>query len=153
MRRKNRMALVVASVGLLSACAHQAARAHSAVTVREAAWQSDVVTAADLASGGDGRSVLGALQQARPSFVLGTCGRPPAVLIDERPVTDASILSTLSVSDICEIRLQRATTGAGHPLILSNGAISSGGDVLLVRTRPQGRQIGSTCGRTGWMNR
>lgn len=153
MRRKPRMALVFASFGLSSACAHQAPRAHSAVAVREAAWQSDVVTAADLASGGDGRSVLGALQQARPSFVLGTSGRPPAVVVDESPVTDASILSTLSVSDICDIRLQRATSGAGRLVVLSNGAVSSGGDVLLVRTRRQGRPIGSPCGRTGWMNR
>lgn len=138
MRRKPRMALVVTSFGLCSACAQQTARIHRAAAGRDTAWQSDVVTVADLASGGDGRSVLAALQVSRPLFLGGTRGRPPAVSVDDWPVTDLSILAMLSVSAICEIRLQRATSGAGHPVILSNGAVSGGGDVLLVRTRRQG---------------
>jgi len=86
-----------------------------------------------LAIAGDSRTVLAALQRVRPSF-LGTRGRVPAVSIDENLVTDISILQTLSVLDVCEIRLQRATSGAGHSVILLNGVVSTG-DVLLVRTR------------------
>jgi len=136
-RRKPRMALLVTSFGLCSACAQQGARVKSASVVRDGASAADVVTASELASGGESHSVLAALQHVRPSF-LGRDGRLPAVSLDESLVTDVSILSMLSVSAICEIRLQRATSGAGHPLILSNGAVSSGGDVLLVRTRGQG---------------
>jgi hypothetical protein len=109
---------------------------NSAAAARDGASGRDVVTASDLASAGDSRSVLAALQYVRPSF-LGTDGRLPAVSLDESLVTDVSILSMLSVSAICEIRLQRATSGAGHSIVLSNGAVSSG-DVLLVRTRRQG---------------
>jgi hypothetical protein len=131
------MAVVVASIGLSSACAQQAARLSSAGAVSGPSAH-DRVTAAELASGGpgDSRSVLAALQRARPSF-LGTRGRLPAVSIDESVVTDISILSTLTVSDICEIQLQRATSGAGHAVILSDGAVSHG-DVLVVRTRRSG---------------
>jgi hypothetical protein len=110
---------------------------HSATVVGVGVRESAVVTAANLSSGGESRSVLAALQQARPWFLLGTRGRMPAVFLDESLMTDISILSTLSVSDICEIRLQRATSGAGHVLILSNGDVSSG-DVLVVRTRRVG---------------
>ena len=102
-----------------------------------------MVTASDLAGGGEGRTVLAALQQVRPSF-LGRPGRLPAVTLDETLVTDVSILSVLTVSAICDIRLQRGTSGAGHALVLSDGAVSSGGDVLRVRTRRQGT---SDCGR------
>ena len=64
------------------------------------------VTAPDLASGGDSRSVLEALQHARPSF-LNAHGPPLAVVLDDSFVTDISMLSTLSAADVCEIRLQR----------------------------------------------
>jgi hypothetical protein len=110
---------------------------YDVTSIRDGASGANVVTASELASGGEGRTVLAALQQVRPSF-LGTGGRLPAVSLDETLVTDVSILSMLTVSVICEIRLQRATSGAGHPLILSDGAVSSGGDVLRVRTRRQG---------------
>jgi hypothetical protein len=137
MRRKPGMAIVVASIGLCSACAHQVGRTYGTAPVRDGASMANVVTASDLASGGEGRTVLTALQQVRPSF-LGMPGRLPAVLLDETLVTDVSILSMLTVSAICEIRLQRGTSGAGHPLVLSDGSVSSGGDVLRVRTRRQG---------------
>lgn len=132
MRCKPRMVLVIAVIGLSSACAHQSARVYSAAA-RPGASAADVVTASDLASGGGSRSVFTALQQARPSF-LGRGGGLPAVSLDGSLVTDVSILGMLSVSDVCEIRLQRATSGAGHPVISSNGAVSNG-DLLLVRTR------------------
>jgi hypothetical protein len=142
-RRKPGMVFVVASIGLCSACAHQAGRVYSVTAVFDGASAANVVTASDLASGGEGRTVLAALQQVRPSF-LGRPGRLPAVSLDETLVTDVSILSMLTVSAICEIRLQRGTSGAGHALILSDGSVSSGGDVLRVRTR---RQATTDCGR------
>ena len=137
MRRKPGMVCVVATIGLCSACAQQAGRVYGVTAVRDGASGANVVTASDLASGGEGRTVLAALQQVRPSF-LGRSGRLPAVSLDETPVTDVSILSLLTVSAICEVRLQRGTSGAGHALILSNGAVSGGGDVLRVRTRLRG---------------
>jgi hypothetical protein len=104
--RKPRAALVVTSFGRCSACAQQGASVHSAAAVRDAAWRADVVTGPDLASGGDSRSVLEALQHARPSF-LNAHGPPLAVVLDDSFITDISMLSTLSAADVCEIRLQR----------------------------------------------
>jgi hypothetical protein len=162
-RNQRRLALVVASFGLCGGCARPAALVHTPAAARDPVWGSDVVTASDLAAGGEGQSVFVALQYARPSF-LGTDRERPAVSLDDSFVTDVSILSTLSLSDICEIALQRGTSGVGHPLILSNGAVSSGGDVLLVRTRRSGQNMlrhgrshtdrrGSTCGRKESTNR
>jgi hypothetical protein len=128
-----RLALLVTSVGLCSACAQQAAQLRDVASVRDGASGQDVITTSELAIAGDSRTVLAALQRVRPSF-LGTRGRVPAVSIDENLVTDISILQTLSVLDVCEIRLQRATSGAGHSVILTSGVVSNG-DVLLVRTR------------------
>ena len=136
MRRKSGMVLVVATIALCSACAQQAGRVYRVTAVPDRASGANVVSGSDLASGGEGRTVLAALQQVRPWF-LGRPGRLPAILLDETLVTDVSILSMLTVSVICEIRLQRGTSGAGHALILSNGAVSSG-DVLRVRTRLRG---------------
>ena len=143
MRRKPGMVCVVASIGLCCACARQAGRVYGVMAVRDRASGANLVTASELASGGEGRTVLAALQQVRPSF-LGRPGRLPAVSLDETLVTDVSILSMLTVSAICEIRLQRGTSGAGHPLILSDGAVSSGGDVVRVRPRRRGM---TDCGR------
>jgi hypothetical protein len=44
----------------------------------------------------------------------------------------ASILRTISATDVCELRLQRGTSGAGRPVILANGRVSSGDDLLEV---------------------
>ena len=142
MQRKLRRSLVITSIGLCSACAQQAARGYRPDAVRDGVSDADVVRASDLARAGDTRSVFDALQHARPSL-LGTRGRLPAVSLDESLVTDVSILKMLSVSDICEIQLRRATSGAGHSVVLSNGAVSNG-DVLLVRTRGHGT---TSCGR------
>lgn len=139
MRSRPRVALTVASIVLCGACAQQATRGFRAGALSDGGLPTELVTASELASGGNGRSVLAALQRTRPSF-LGTRGRLPAVSLDGSLVTDISILSTLFVSDICDIRIQRATSGAGHAVILSNGSVSTG-DVLLVRTRGEGTSV------------
>jgi hypothetical protein len=63
-------------IGLCSACAQQAGRVYRVTAVRDGASGANVVTASDLASGGEGRTVLAALQQVRPSF-WGRHGRLP----------------------------------------------------------------------------
>ena len=54
-RRKPGMVLVVATIGLRSACAQQAGRVYRVTAVRDGASGANVVTASDLASGGEGR--------------------------------------------------------------------------------------------------
>jgi hypothetical protein len=59
----------------------------------------------------------------------------PLVSVDGSAATDVSILHTLSVSDVQEVRLVRGTSGAGRPAVLANGDVVSGADVIVVVTR------------------
>ncbi|MDF2776352.1 MAG: hypothetical protein K0S86_5854, partial [Geminicoccaceae bacterium] len=69
MRRKSGMVLVVATIALCSACAQQAGRVYRVTAVPDRASGANVVSGSDLASGGEGRTVLAALQQVRPWFL------------------------------------------------------------------------------------
>ena len=55
--------------------------------------------------------------------------------VDGAPLADASVLSNIAVTDVCEVRLQRGTWGAGRSAVLPNGHVSSGGDLIDVSLR------------------
>jgi hypothetical protein len=57
------------------------------------------------------------------------------VSVDGSVVADTSILRHISASDVCEVRLQRGTQGAGRSAVLPNGDVSSGGDLIVVLLR------------------
>jgi hypothetical protein len=82
---------------------------------------------------------MAALQQLRPWFLT---ARDEAfiVSVDGAVFADASVLRNIPVTDVCEVRWQRATSGAGRPVILPNGRVRSGGDLIEVSLRPCSRQ-------------
>lgn len=80
---------------------------------------------------------MGALERLRPSM-LGLSGRPPRVSLDGASPAELSLLRTISVSEVREVRLQRASSSAGHSAIASNGDVVVG-DVIVVTTWRGGR--------------
>ncbi len=113
------------------------ATAHSAgdrATIR-GSTSSDVVVFPELTAAGRGKSLLSALQVARPGF-LNRRGAAPLVSIDGGPASDQSVLRLIPVGDVYEVRLLRASSGAGRPAVLPNGDVVVA-DVLFVVTRRQ----------------
>ena len=133
MERRSRIWAWLIVVGVSTGCAHDPVQRARPGDAREAS-AATVVTATELMRVGQGRSVLNALQYARPSFLTAR-GGVPLVSVDGSPATDVSILRTLSASDVKEVRLVRGTSGAGRPTVLTNGEVMSGGDVIVVLTR------------------
>ena len=74
-----------------------------------------------------------ALERLRPSMLLARGGRLPLVSVDGELSTDLSVLRTISVLLVREVRLQRASSSAGYSRILPNGDVIVG-DVIVVTT-------------------
>ena len=132
MRRTSLISAWLIVVGVSTDCARYPVPARVGET-REVS-DATVVTATELMRVGQGGSIFTALQYARPSF-LAARGGVPLVSVDGSAATDASILRSMSVSDVQEVRLVRGTSGAGRPAALPNGDVVSGGDVIVVVTR------------------
>ena len=97
------------------------------------ASEAPSVTAADLFADGWDATVLDALRRYRPLF-LRSRGVVPMVTIDGAPPANLSILETLTVSAICDVRLLRASTSREFVALTSASGVVSG-DVLYVRMR------------------
>lgn len=124
------LALVVATVTI--SCASTAAiRSATAVDHAEGS-ASDVITASELKHLDPGLSVLEAIEHARPWF-LHSRGSVSTVSIDHSPPTESSVLRTLFVGDVKEIRLLRGTSSSGLVSLRPNGTVAVG-DVVLVVT-------------------
>jgi hypothetical protein len=57
------------------------------------------------------------------------------VSIDGSVVADTSVLRTIPVTDVCLVQLRRGTSGAGRSMVLPNGDVSSGSDLIEVSLR------------------
>lgn len=90
------------------------------------------VTAAELSRNSRDESLLTALRRYRPQFLM-SHGAAPMVTIDGSPLAELSLLETLRVSAISEVRLLRASTAVGYAGIREGRVVI--GDVLYVQTR------------------
>ena len=95
--------------------------------------RSTRVTAAELTRYAEGRSLMEALQRLRPGFLVAR-GARPLVSIDGASAGDQSVLSTIPVADVFEVRLVKAASLEARPSIRPNGDVVTG-DLLLVLTR------------------
>ena len=100
---------------------------------------SFVVTRSDLDRSAPSGNLMAALQKIRPWFLTGR-GGTLLVSIEGSVLTDPSVLRTISVTDVCEVRLVRGTSGAGRSVVLPNGSVSSGDDLIDVSLRPCSRR-------------
>jgi hypothetical protein len=101
--------------------------------VRLAGDFSTRVTAEELSHYAQGHSLMEALRMLRPRFLSGR-GELLMVSVDGAPASDQSILSTIRVSDVLEVRLVKAGSIESRATIRPNGEIVVG-DFLLVVTR------------------
>jgi hypothetical protein len=78
-------------------------------------------------------SLHSAIQHMRPWFLSGR-GRAPAVSIDGGPAVEISVLYLISVRDVLEIRLERASSSVGRQMVTPDGRVVVG-DLIVVTTR------------------
>lgn len=93
-----------------------------------------IVTAGELAYARSEEHLLGALQVLRP-WLFTVRASPPLVSVDSLPPGDMSLLRSIPVSTVSEIRLLRRFTVRGRPLIGHSANAAARQDVILVLTR------------------
>jgi len=93
---------------------------------------SDVITTAELRRLDQGMAVIDVVEHARPWF-LHPRGSVSMVSIDNAPPADQSVLRRMSVGDVKEIRLLKATGRSSPVAIHADGGMAVG-DVVLVVT-------------------
>ena len=126
-----RATIIIAVVGSASDCAISAGRPSGQGPSESSSRQA--VSAAELSREGRNDTVLAALRRVRPGFFMMRGSTSLAVSIDGGSPEDLSILETMRVSTIEDVRLERGATSVA-PRITTSGAVIVG-DVLLVRTR------------------
>ena len=126
-------------IGFLSGCAQGSIPPARLERPTNSSGASSVVTSLELARLAQSGNLMAALQQLRPWFLT---ARDEAfiVSVDGVVFTDASVLRTISVADVCEVQWQRGASRAGRSAVLPNGRVSSGGDLIEVSLRPCSRQ-------------
>jgi hypothetical protein len=126
-----RATIIIAVVGSTTNCATTAVRPSGQASPEPSSSQA--VSAAELSRDGQNDTVLAALRRVRPGFFMMRGSTSLAVSIDGGSPEDLSILETMRVSTIEDVRLERGATSVA-PRITTSGAVIVG-DVLLVRTR------------------
>jgi hypothetical protein len=94
---------------------------------------STMVTAEELTRVTPQGSLMDVLARVRPSFTLRSRGTTPLVSVDGSPPTDLSVLQTIDVSVVREVRMQRASAAVGVAAIGPDGHVIVG-DVIVVTT-------------------
>ena len=122
--------LVLLIVALSTSCASKSGR-HSSASETSGAAPSAVITMAEMIRVASGQSVWTAVERARPWFLQGR-GSVPRVSIDGSVPMELTVLRSIPVSEVHEVRLLRG--GSRNSAILPNGDVVVG-DVILVLTR------------------
>ena len=82
---------------------------------------------------GAGNQLLSAIQRTRPSWLAGRNGLV-SVSIDDAPPTDPTVLASVPISQVLDVRLVRATQSVGRSVVTPRGDVVVA-DLILVRTR------------------
>jgi len=138
-----RQALTPAIIGFLIGCAHLSSATPKPEPRASALSEPNTLSGWELAGAIQSESLMTMLMKLRPSF-LTSRGTTPLVSVDGLVSADVSILRGILAGDVCEVRLERGTSGAGHTAVLPNGRVISGGDLIAVTLR---QDIGSRCAR------
>ena len=108
---------------------------HSSSDAEQAGSSGDVITMAELRQLDPALTLLDAIKRTRPSF-LHPRGAVPTVSIDGSSGMELSVLETIRVVDVQEVRLVRGAGRSGPAVIRSDGAVVVG-DVILIVTGPR----------------
>jgi len=93
----------------------------------------DIITMAALRRLDQGLTAMETLERIRPEF-LHPRGSVPAVSLDGAPATDLSVLRTIRIAEVSEIRFVRGMGGHGAATIRPDASVVVG-DVIQVVTR------------------
>ena len=131
-------AALVLCVGVLAVgCATHVPRTPSWKEATVDGSASTMVTAQELARFGREGSLLDALKRLRPVMLAGR-GAVPWVSVDGSPPAELALLRTIQASEVRDVHLQRASSGARPPVPTPDGSLITA-DVIVVRTWPGGR--------------
>jgi hypothetical protein len=125
---------VPAILGFLIGCTHLSITASKSEPMAKAAGEPNALTGSELAGAVQSESLMATLMKFRPSF-LASRGATPLVSVDGLVSADVSVLRGILASDVCDVRLERGTSGAGHAAVSPDGRIMSGGDLIAVTLR------------------
>jgi len=129
-----RCATSVLAIGVLATgCATHAGVTPSSRAPTTGAAASTVVAAEELARLAPQGSLMDALARVRPSFMLRSRGTTPLVSVDGSHPAELSLLRTIDVSVVREVRLQRSSSGVVQSAIGPGGQVVVG-DVIIVTT-------------------
>ena len=134
MRLVTRTIVLLYTSALVGGCAARGARGLDGTG---SASIGTVVTVQELERVVNLGSMMDALQQLRPGWLLSR-GGTPAVSVDGGPSTDISVLRMIPASTVREVRLERSTSSVGRATIAPNGDIQVGGSLIVVTTKRGG---------------
>jgi hypothetical protein len=123
-------ALVIVIAALSMSCASNAARSRASQTGDAS---NNLLTAAEMIRVAPDQSLWTAIERARPWFLQGR-GSVATVSIDGSAGMELSVLRTIPVTDVQEVRLQRGVGNGGRSAVLPNGDVVVG-DMIIVLTR------------------
>ena len=124
---------LLAIAGLAAGCATHPVRTPRPSEVTVGASASTVVTVQELAGIIRQGSLMEALERLRP-FMLISRGTTPWVSVDGAPPAELSLLRTIPVSEVREVRLLRSSSSVGHVIAAPNGDVIVA-DLIVVTTR------------------
>jgi hypothetical protein len=124
--------LILLIAALSMSCAARSGRRSSGAGTSRAA-EGVVLTMAEMMRVAPGQSVWTAIERLRPGFLQGR-GSVPTVSLDGGAAMELSVLRTIPVSEVREVRLLRGVAGGSRAAVLPNGDVVVG-DVVLVLTR------------------
>lgn len=117
---------------LSTSCASRSGRQSGGAETGRAAG-SVVLTMAEMMRVAPGQTVWTAIERLRPGFLQGR-GSVPTVSLDGAAAMELSVLRTIPVSEVREVRLLRGVASGSRAAVLPNGDVVVG-DVVLVLTR------------------
>ena len=116
--------------GFLTGCARPSMPDNRAAPVTSRSSDAGaVVTRLELERVPQGGNLMAALEQLRPWFFTERAWTV-VVMVNGSLLGDISVLRTIPVTDVCEVRLQRTTSEAGRSVI--HGTASRGADLIAV---------------------
>ena len=129
-----RAVIGIALAGLGAGCANGMTRTRDSTSRSTYA----VVTAQELSGATQQGSLMDALVRIRPGW-LTSRGATPGLSVDGSPPTDAGFLRAIPVSEVREVRFERATSSLGQSRIATNGDVIVGNMIVVTTRRGNGR--------------
>ena len=136
MHQGRRSATVIALAAVVCGCSIRAATPGSQASSARA--PSTLVTARELVRFSENGKLLEALERLRPHW-FSSRGGTPLASVDGSPPNDVTMLLSIAIEEVREVRLERSVLSVGGSSLAANGRALRG-DVIVVTTAAPGRK-------------